>query len=270
MMSARGKIREVKRTRGPVSPAPRSRTLGQRTATGPMPVWISRSGKCPWRTIRRRPAESVRCAYASTKPATSASTACPSKRRAPRRKTSVSGSSSNDPGWRSWTTVSSLMAYPSFVENGDPNIARIRRPHLIPSPTFGYSSADWTATLNDYEGTHAVPLMTIHKSKGLEYHTVVFVGLDDGAWWSFANDQVEGTAGFSWRSRAPSSVWCSRIARAAEIERRSPRSTNSCGSQGSRRSTSIETPYIRAVREVFQAATYQAMVLDTLTFSCCG
>ena len=126
----------MKRTRGPVAPAPRSRTLGQRTATGPMPVWISRSGKCPWRTIRRRPAEPVRCAYASTKPATSASTACPSKRRAPRRKTSVSGSSSNDPDWRSWTTVSSLMAYPSFVENGDSNIARIRRPHLIPSPTF--------------------------------------------------------------------------------------------------------------------------------------
>ena len=33
------------------------------------------------------------------------------------------------------------MAYPSFVENGDSNIARIRRPHLIPSPTFGYSSS---------------------------------------------------------------------------------------------------------------------------------
>ena len=114
-----------------------------------MPVWISRSGKCPWRTIRRRPAESVRCAYASTKPATSASTACPSKRRAPRRKTSVSGSSSNDPGWRSWTTVSSLMAYPSFVENGDSNIARIRRPHLIPSPQLSGIAhgppVDWQA-----------------------------------------------------------------------------------------------------------------------------
>ena len=138
----------MKRTRGPVLPAPRSRTLGQRTATGPMPVWTSRSGKCPWRTIRRRPAEPVRCAYASTKPATSASTACPSKRRAPRRKTSVSGSSSNDPGWRSWTTVSSLMAYPSFVENGDSNIARIRRPHLIPSPTFGYSSLFYPSIKN--------------------------------------------------------------------------------------------------------------------------
>jgi superfamily I DNA/RNA helicase len=38
--------------------------------------------------------------------------------------------------------------------------------------------------------------MTIHKSKGLEYHSVIFVGLDDGAWWSFAGDQIEATAGF--------------------------------------------------------------------------
>ena len=38
--------------------------------------------------------------------------------------------------------------------------------------------------------------MTIHKSKGLEYHTVIFVGLDDDAWWSFVGDKIEGTAGF--------------------------------------------------------------------------
>jgi superfamily I DNA/RNA helicase len=38
--------------------------------------------------------------------------------------------------------------------------------------------------------------MTIHKSKSLEYHTVIFVGLDDGAWWSFSNDEIEATAGF--------------------------------------------------------------------------
>lgn len=55
---------------------------------------------------------------------------------------------------------------------------------------------DWTSALDAYEGLRAIPLMTIHKSKGLEYHTVIFVGLDDGAWWSFASDQVEGTAGF--------------------------------------------------------------------------
>ena len=55
---------------------------------------------------------------------------------------------------------------------------------------------DWAQTLDAYEGKGAVPLMTIHKSKGLEYHTMIFVGLDDKAWWSFTKDPVEGTAGF--------------------------------------------------------------------------
>lgn len=58
------------------------------------------------------------------------------------------------------------------------------------------SNGDWLATLDTYQGTHAIPLMTIHKSKGLEYHSVIFVGLDDDAWWSFSNDQIEATAGF--------------------------------------------------------------------------
>jgi superfamily I DNA/RNA helicase len=51
--------------------------------------------------------------------------------------------------------------------------------------------------LDTYEGVHAIPLMTIHKSKGLEYHTVIFVGLDDDAWRrSFEEDRLEATAGF--------------------------------------------------------------------------
>ena len=54
----------------------------------------------------------------------------------------------------------------------------------------------WAAALDVYEGLHAIPLMTIHKSKGLEYHTVIFVGLDDGAWWSFSDDEKEATANF--------------------------------------------------------------------------
>jgi len=65
--------------------------------------------------------------------------------------------------------------------------------HLVGTAT---GAADWSAALDAYEGVHAVPLMTIHKSKGLEYHTVVFIGLDDGAWWSFKRDQIEATAGF--------------------------------------------------------------------------
>ena len=57
-------------------------------------------------------------------------------------------------------------------------------------------AAQWSEALDTYEGVSSVPLMTIHKSKGLEYHTVIFVGLDDGAWWSFDQDKIEATAGF--------------------------------------------------------------------------
>jgi superfamily I DNA/RNA helicase len=37
----------------------------------------------------------------------------------------------------------------------------------------------WAQALDDFLGIDTVPIMTIHKSKGLEYHTVVFIGLED-------------------------------------------------------------------------------------------
>jgi superfamily I DNA/RNA helicase len=52
----------------------------------------------------------------------------------------------------------------------------------------------WKDALGAYEGVGATPLMTIHKSKGLEYHTVIFVGLDDEAWWNFSKDEHEAKA----------------------------------------------------------------------------
>lgn len=58
------------------------------------------------------------------------------------------------------------------------------------------SAKNWSQALDVYEGVHAVPLMTIHKSKGLEYHTVIFVGLDDGAWFAFQTQTKEETCGF--------------------------------------------------------------------------
>jgi hypothetical protein len=48
----------------------------QRTATGPMPVMISRSGRCPWRTSRWRPSSVSLSAWTLSDAATSASTAC--------------------------------------------------------------------------------------------------------------------------------------------------------------------------------------------------
>jgi ATP-dependent exoDNAse (exonuclease V) beta subunit len=48
---------------------------------------------------------------------------------------------------------------------------------------------EWDQALDELEGTNAVPIMTIHKSKGLEYHTVVFVGFEDSAFWNYHKSQ---------------------------------------------------------------------------------
>jgi superfamily I DNA/RNA helicase len=60
----------------------------------------------------------------------------------------------------------------------------------------GSKTQAWTDALDAYEGTDTVPLMTIHKSKGLEYHTVLFVGLDDDAWFNFHKESTEEKCGF--------------------------------------------------------------------------
>ncbi len=49
----------------------------------------------------------------------------------------------------------------------------------------------WTEVLDEFEGIGQVVLMTVHKSKGLEYHTMIFYGLDDGTWWSLQPRKVE-------------------------------------------------------------------------------
>jgi len=87
-----------------------------------------------------------------------------------------------------------VAAYPVYGHGGwlEEVIESVSE-HLLASTA---QVADWSVALDNYEGINALPLMTIHKSKGLEYHTVMFVGLDDGAWWSFNKDEYEATAGF--------------------------------------------------------------------------
>lgn len=67
------------------------------------------------------------------------------------------------------------------------------RLHLIAS-TDG--AADWPTCLDRFAGVDQVPLMTVHKSKGLEYDTIIFVGLDDAMWWSHSAGNPEGVATF--------------------------------------------------------------------------
>ena len=58
------------------------------------------------------------------------------------------------------------------------------------------SSNEWVSCLDQFDGVSKIPLMTVHKSKGLEYDTIVFVGLDDQAWWSHNPGNPEGIATF--------------------------------------------------------------------------
>ncbi len=63
-----------------------------------------------------------------------------------------------------------------------------------------FASADgapnWIACLDAFEGVGQVPMMTVHKSKGLEYDTIIFIGLDDRAWWAHTPGDPEGVAAF--------------------------------------------------------------------------
>ena len=54
----------------------------------------------------------------------------------------------------------------------------------------------WPDCIDRFVGVNDIPMMTVHKSKGLEYDTVLFVGLDDQSWWSHTPGNPEGIAAF--------------------------------------------------------------------------
>jgi len=67
--------------------------------------------------------------------------------------------------------------------------------------------------VTDFIGEDIVPAMSIHKSKGLEFKTVIFMGLEDEQWWNFREQpEEEKRAFFVAFSRAIQSVLftCSR------------------------------------------------------------
>ncbi|MBZ2090322.1 ATP-dependent helicase [Streptococcus parasanguinis] len=55
---------------------------------------------------------------------------------------------------------------------------------------YSQTQGEWLDTVSSFKGENSIPIMTIHKSKGLEYEVVYFLGLKDSAFWSF-NDQPE-------------------------------------------------------------------------------
>lgn len=62
--------------------------------------------------------------------------------------------------------------------------------------TVTSTSTNWTDAADQFECSDAVVLLTAHRAKGLEYHTVFFLGLDDQQWWAHARDPIESTSTF--------------------------------------------------------------------------
>lgn len=54
----------------------------------------------------------------------------------------------------------------------------------------------WHLALEDFLGIHSLPIMSIHKSKGLEFESVIILGLEDGAFWNFKNNPEDETYTF--------------------------------------------------------------------------
>jgi superfamily I DNA/RNA helicase len=84
--------------------------------------------------------------------------------------------------------------YPSYRNSSllDSYIMEVQN-ELISNYT---SSNDIISALDMLVGKDTIPVMTIHKSKGLEYHTIIFVGLEDGAFWSFQRQPDEDKCTF--------------------------------------------------------------------------
>lgn len=57
-------------------------------------------------------------------------------------------------------------------------------------------SASVFEAICELSGGDVIPAITIHKSKGLEFNSVIFLGLEDSQWWAFSNEPEEEKRGF--------------------------------------------------------------------------
>ena len=61
--------------------------------------------------------------------------------------------------------------------------------------------------IENFCGENSVPIMTIYKSKGLEYSAVYFIGLEESAFWNFKNQlEADRWTFFAALSRAKEAV----------------------------------------------------------------
>jgi superfamily I DNA/RNA helicase len=76
------------------------------------------------------------------------------------------------------------QAFPAYQRTQD--FERVRNGFELLLRESAAPGGTWPEVLDRFEGMGQIALMTVHKSKGLEFHTMVFYGLDDGAWRSLS------------------------------------------------------------------------------------
>lgn len=72
-------------------------------------------------------------------------------------------------------------------------IRKATKAFLVESAAAG---GTWAKTIERFRGAGQTPLLTITKSKGLEYSLVILLGLNDEQWWSFSKNPSEGRSVF--------------------------------------------------------------------------
>lgn len=86
------------------------------------------------------------------------------------------------------------QATPSYSRDAD--FARVKKGFTALLSESCAQGGSWSEALDRFEGIGQVPLMTVHKSKGLEFHSMIFFGLDSQSWWSLKPDNTEELSSF--------------------------------------------------------------------------
>lgn len=97
---------------------------------------------------------------------------------------------------------------PAYRRDTDYN--RIKNGVLALMQECAEGAATWSKMLDRFEGLGEIPLMTIHKSKGLEFHTMIFLGLDGQSWWSLKPNNEEMKSFFVAFTRAKQRAFFTR------------------------------------------------------------
>lgn len=80
-------------------------------------------------------------------------------------------------------------AFPSYQRR--PDFDRVWNGFVLLLQECLEHTETWSNALDKFEGLGQIVLMTIHKSKSLEFHTTIFYGLDNRTWWSLVPNRVE-------------------------------------------------------------------------------